>query len=99
MTIPIKQINLRKLNMVLKHPFTTSFGTLQTKHFYVIEISDNEGNKGYGESVAFISPWYNEETVETNINMMRDLLIPILNENKINHQDAVYDLFINIKRN
>src|SRR5699024_11840602 len=53
------------------------------KHFYIIEISDNEGNKGYGESVAFISPWYTEETVETNIHMMRDFLIPILKENTI----------------
>lgn len=99
MTIPIKRINLRKLNMALKYPFTTSFGTLQTKHFYIIEISDNEGNKGYGESVAFISPWYTEETVETNIHMMRDFLIPILKENTINHPDDVSDLFKPIKRN
>src|SRR5699024_9676130 len=50
-------------------------------------------------SVAFISPWYTEETVETNIHMMRDFLIPILKENTINHPDDVSDLFKPIKRN
>src|SRR5699024_12496959 len=99
LTIPIKRINLRKLNMALKHPFTTSFGTLQTKHFYIIEISDHEENKGYGESVAFISPWYTEDTVETNIHSMRDFLIPILNENTINNTHDVSDLYKLIKHN
>lgn len=98
MTIPIKQINLRKLNMELKHPFTTSFGTMQDKHFYITEIIDDKGNKGYGESVAFISPWYSEETVETNLHVMRDFLIPILQENEISHPDEVSKLFEPIKR-
>src|SRR5699024_10959390 len=65
----------------------------------VIEISDNEGNKGYGESVAFISPWYTEKTTETNIYMKSDCLIPILKENTINHPDDVSHLFKPIKRN
>src|SRR5690625_1223953 len=98
MSIPIKEIKLRKLNMKLKHPFTTSFGTMQTKHFYIVEISDNEGNKGHGESVAFISPWYSEETVETNLHVMRDFLIPILKENTIDHPNEISKLFEPIKR-
>lgn len=97
MTIPIKQIKLRKLNMQLKHPFTTSFGTLQKKEFYITEISDGEGNLGYGESVAFISPWYSEETVKTNLHVMRDFLIPILKEKKLEHPDDVSKLFEPIK--
>src|SRR5699024_9762253 len=98
MTIPIKQITLRKLNMELKHPFTTSFGTMKSKHFYIVEISDHEGNKGYGESVSFIIHLYSEETVETNLHVMRDFLIPILKENTINHPDDVSKLFEPIKR-
>lgn len=33
MTIPIKQLKIHKLNMRLKDPFTTSFGTFQDKEF------------------------------------------------------------------
>lgn len=98
MSIQIKTIKLRKLNMELKHPFTTSFGTMQDKHFYITEITDEKGNTGYGESVAFISPWYSEETVETNLHVMRDFLIPILKENKLEHPDDVSRLFEPIKR-
>jgi len=97
-TISIKQIKLKKLNMRLKQPFTTSFGTMQDKSFFITEAIDDKGNRGFGESVAFISPWYSEETVETNLHVMEDFLIPILKENEISHPDDVSRLFEPIKR-
>lgn len=98
MTILIDQIKLHKLNMRLKNPFTTSFGTMQDRHFFITEAIDKKGNRGFGESVAFISPWYSEETVETNFHVMRDFLIPLLKENKITHPDDVSEIFKPIKR-
>ncbi|ASN05366.1 o-succinylbenzoate synthase [Virgibacillus necropolis] len=99
MTIPMKQIKLRKLKMRLKDPFTTSFGTMQDKEFYITEAIDADGNRGFGESVAFTSPWYSEETVQTNLHVMEDFLIKILQENEINHPNEVSELFTPIKRN
>ncbi|GGJ97076.1 o-succinylbenzoate synthase [Lentibacillus kapialis] len=96
---PIKQIKLRKLNMHLKHSFTTSFGTMQDKDFFIAEAIDGEGNRGFGESVAFSYPWYSEETVGTNWHVMRDFLIPVLQDNAISHPDDVSALFEPIKRN
>src|SRR5699024_5354784 len=98
-TIPIKQIKLRKLNMRLKHPFMTSFGTMQNKVFFITEAIDGKGHRGFGESVAFASPWYTEETVKTNVHMMEDFLIPILKENEISHPNDISHLFEPIKRN
>lgn len=86
---PIRTIKLRRLNMRLKHPFTTSFGTMQDKEFFIAEASDNQGKTGFGESVAFSKPWYSEETVETNLHVMKDVLIPILQHNEIAHPDDV----------
>ena len=97
--IPLKEITLRKLNMRLNNPFTTSFGTVQDKVFFIIEALDHEGNRGFGESVAFSSPWYTEETVQTNEHIMEDFLIKILQESKFNHPDEISDLFAPIKRN
>ncbi|MFD2209617.1 o-succinylbenzoate synthase [Virgibacillus halophilus] len=97
--VPIKQMKLHKLNMRMKDPFTTSFGTMQDKEFFITEAVDDRGNRGFGESVAFINPWYSEETVETNLHMMRDFLIPILQRNLIEHPDDVSALFHPIKRN
>lgn len=84
--------------MRLKHPFTTSFGTMQDKEFYITEAIDDRGNRGFGESVAFTSPWYSEETVKTNLHVMEDFLIKILQENKLTHPDDVSKLFTPIKR-
>ncbi|RDW18500.1 o-succinylbenzoate synthase [Oceanobacillus arenosus] len=95
----IKQLKLRKLIMNLKHPFTTSFGTIQEKEFFITEAIDVDGNHGFGESVAFSSPWYTEETVATNQHVMEDFLIPILQTNKMNHPDEVSKLFKPIKGN
>lgn len=98
MTIPIKQIKLRKVEMKLLDPFTTSFGTFQERDFFIVEAIDGEGNIGYGESVAFHSPWYAEETVKTNEHVIEDFLIPLLRENTINHPDDVYEIFKPIRR-
>ncbi|MET3683066.1 O-succinylbenzoate synthase [Alkalibacillus flavidus] len=97
--IPIKTIRLRKLNMALVTPFTTSFGTFHDKQFYVIEAEDEQGHVGYGESVAFTSPWYNEETVETNRHIITDFLIPALKGATIKHPEDVDYLFKPFRRN
>jgi o-succinylbenzoate synthase len=85
--------------MTLNDPFTTSFGTFQEKEFFVIEIEDDTGCIGFGESVAFSSPWYSEETVETNKHMMEKFLIPLLLESPIGHPDEVSKRFEPIRRN
>lgn len=85
--------------MTLNDPFKTSFGTINDKEFYITEIIDDKGQSGYGESVAFKSPWYTEETVETNLHIMKDFLIPILRDNTIEHPRDVSVLFEPIKGN
>jgi o-succinylbenzoate synthase len=95
----IKEINIRKMKMTMKHPFTTSFGTFQDKDFLLLEVKDELGNTGWGESVAFHSPWYNEETLETNIHMIRDFLIPLVLGKEIGHPDEVSELFANLRKN
>ncbi|WP_217589507.1 o-succinylbenzoate synthase [Lentibacillus saliphilus] len=99
MSIDIAHIQLRRMSMRLKHPFATSFGTIQDKDFFIIEAIDSAGRTGYGESVAFSSPWYTEETVETNLHMMQDFLIPLLKTNTLEHPDDISRLFAPIRRN
>lgn len=99
MTLTIKKIILKRLNMTLKNPFKTSFGTVQDKDFFIIEIHDNTGVIGYGESVAFSSPWYTEETTETTLHVMRDFLIPLLKTHSISHPNEVPEIFNAIRGN
>lgn len=99
MSLSIQEIKLHRLKMTLNNPFTTSFGTMQTKSFFITEIIDRDGNRGYGESVAFDSPWYSEETVETNLHIMKDFLIPLMKEHPIDHPSELMTVFQPIKRN
>ncbi|MEC1525549.1 o-succinylbenzoate synthase [Neobacillus niacini] len=95
----ITDITIRHLQMKLKAPFTTSFGTFTNKDFLLLEAKDQDGTIGWGESVAFHSPWYNEETLQTNWHMLEDFLIPLLLNKEINHPDEVSELFAPIRKN
>ncbi|MGE7770100.1 o-succinylbenzoate synthase [Viridibacillus arvi] len=97
--IDIQEVSLHRLVMKLKEPFTTSFGTFQEREFFVIEMVDEHGHSGFGESVAFASPWYSEETVKTNEHMMTDILIPLLIKDPIAHPQEVSERFRSIRRN
>jgi o-succinylbenzoate synthase len=97
--ISIRKVTLHRLAMTLKDPFSTSFGTFQEKDFFVIEMEDDTGCIGFGESTAFSSPWYSEETVETNKHMMEKFLIPLLLESPIGHPDEVSKRFEPFRRN
>lgn len=95
----IQEITIRKMKMKMKHPFKTSFGTMQEKEFLLLEAKDELGNSGWGESVAFTVPWYTEETLETSLHMIRDFLIPLILGKNIEHPDEVSELFNAIRRN
>lgn len=95
----ITDITIRHLQMKLKSPFTTSFGTFTNKDFLLLEAKAADGTIGWGESVAFHSPWYNEETLQTNWHMLEDFLIPLMLNKEINHPDEVSDIFSAIRKN
>ncbi|MEH7524249.1 o-succinylbenzoate synthase [Bacillus sp. JJ1503] len=95
----LKEITLRHLKMRMKSPFTTSFGTMQDREFILLEAKDENGNSGWGESVAFHSPWYNEETLQTNWHMLEDFLIPQILNKEIKHPDEVSEIFSYIRKN
>lgn len=57
----VKEVSLRHVRMKLISPFSTSFGTFEDKDFLLLEAIDDNGMSGWGESVAFQSPWYNDQ--------------------------------------
>ncbi|MFB1049678.1 o-succinylbenzoate synthase [Paraliobacillus sp. JSM ZJ581] len=95
----INQVVLHHLKMNYKHPFVTSHGKVEKKDFYIIELIDDQGNFGYGETEAFATPWYTEETTETNRTMLENYLIPFVLETQIKHPSELTKLFQSIRRN
>ncbi|MHA6258850.1 o-succinylbenzoate synthase [Sporosarcina sp. CAU 1771] len=95
----IKEIIVRAMKMKMKKPFTTSFGTVQEKKFLLIEVIDELGSSGWGESVAFEAPWYTEETYKMNKHIIQDFLIPLVLGKEIKHPDEVTQLFAPVRQN
>jgi o-succinylbenzoate synthase len=95
----IKQINLYLISMPLKTPFSTHLQTVNEREGIIVEVIDQDGRKGYGEAVAFSSPWYTEETVKTCLHMLGDFLIPLISKATIMHPKDVSELFQPIRRN
>ncbi|KXG10274.1 o-succinylbenzoate synthase [Anoxybacillus rupiensis] len=95
----IKQVILRHMEMELKSPFVTSFGAFTKKEFILVEAIDEDGVSGWGESVAFHSPWYNEETVKTNWHMLEDFLLPLVLQKPMEHPNELRQRFAAIRKN
>ncbi|OLS35811.1 o-succinylbenzoate synthase [Bacillus sp. MRMR6] len=95
----IAYINLNVIKMPLKVPFQTHLGNVTERESIIIEVVDNEGISGYGECVAFTTPWYTEETVKTCFHMLTDILIPLLQTNPIKHPEEAGGIFNFVRRN
>lgn len=95
----IKKVVLRQMSLDLKVPFRTSFGLTTNKAFSIIEIHDEDGNVGYGECSAFARPWYNEETMEGALLILKNYLIPALFQEEFNSPEEFFDKTGWIRRN
>jgi o-succinylbenzoate synthase len=95
----IATVELYVIQMPLKVSFLTHLGAVKVREGIVIKITNKDGVSGYGEGVAFSTPWYTEETVKTSLHMLIDFLIPQLQKNPIHHPEEASQLFSSIRRN
>jgi o-succinylbenzoate synthase len=95
----ISAVLLHVIKMPLKIPFQTHLGSVKDREGIIVEVMDSNGLSGFGEGVAFSTPWYTEETVKTSLHILSDVLIPLLQKKEINHPEKVSSLFSSIRRN
>lgn len=95
----IKRITLHLIKMNLVSPFSTSLGTVTERESILIEAEDSNGMTGWGEAVAFSTPWYTEETVKTCWHILEDLLIPSVLGKTLSHPEELQPIFAKLKRN
>ena len=95
----ITEVNVYKLTMNMRHPFTTSFGTQQLREFALVEVKNENGITGWGECTTTREPLYIEEFTDASILMLERFLIPIVLNNEIEHPDDLEKLFKPFKRN
>lgn len=93
------EIRLHHIRMPLKKPFANRLTTVTERDLILVELVTADGVTGWGECVAFASPWYTEETVKTAWHVMEDYLIPLLGGEPLSHPDEASQRFSVIRGN
>jgi len=92
----VDSITLRKLNMRLKAPFETSFGTTHDRPILLVEL-ESEGLTGWSEVTSGEGPFFNSESVDISWLVLREFLIPLVVGRRIAHASDVPQLFASIR--
>ena len=97
--IKIRNVKLHHITQTLKVPFTSSIGHVTDRDSILVEVIDQDGQNGWGEVVAFTTPWYTEETISTCYHLLKDILIPLTMNIIIEHPEELQKIFSKVKRN
>ncbi|QUW23216.1 o-succinylbenzoate synthase [Sporosarcina sp. Marseille-Q4063] len=95
----ITEIRLYRVSVPLKTHFSTHLQTVTNRESIFVEMVDSDGEIGLGECVAFSSPWYTEETVQTCWDALVNWLIPALVDKEFAHPSEVSAEFSHVKGN
>ncbi|KDN59601.1 o-succinylbenzoate synthase [Exiguobacterium sp. AB2] len=65
----IRHAELYIVPLTFKHPIVTAHSVLSTRRTIILRLETTDGLIGYGEGVAFETPWYTAETVRSTIDV------------------------------
>ncbi len=99
MAITIKDIYLKTIRRPLKSPFKSVLQQVNEREVIVVTITGDSGVLGYGECVAFETPWYTEETISGCRFILETVLSPLLMNKTIQQPEEVWELFQVVKGN
>lgn len=86
----IKRIELYHLSMPMKFTFKSSQALLNHRETLVIKATDERGNTGYGEVVAFNEPFYTQETLPESKRILVHHFIPSLLRKEMKHPFEIH---------
>ena len=94
----VERLELLIGSMRLLRPFRTSFGAVHDRPLLLVRATCS-GAVGYGESAATHVPLYSEETIGTNVHLLRDHLGPVVLGKRFDDPRHVRDAWAAFKGN
>lgn len=86
----IKEVTIYHVDMPMKFTFRTAKETLNHRESIILEVVDESGQSGYGETVSFISPFYSDETLDISWNILKEEYIPQILRKEIQHPFEIH---------
>ncbi|NIM51171.1 MAG: o-succinylbenzoate synthase [Gemmatimonadales bacterium] len=74
--VTVVRARLYEVALPLRAPFTISGGTMRVRRSLIVELEDQDGVCGWGESAPFEQPFYSAETVASARTCLAELLLP-----------------------
>ncbi|MBT2571773.1 o-succinylbenzoate synthase [Planococcus sp. ISL-110] len=99
MAVTIRDIQLKTVRQPLRSPFRTVLQQVDKREVIVVAVTGDKGHIGYGECVAFETPWYTEETITGCRFVLEQVLVPQLMNKTIGNPQEVWQLFAVVKGN
>lgn len=99
MKLNLERIELREIELPLKHPFETSFGRTTRRRIMIVRVFDRSGAFGYGECTAPEDPFFNHETIDTAWVIIARYVAPMLAAARIDGAAEVVDALARIRGN
>lgn len=89
--IELKAIRVYRVKQKLTKPFITAKTTMWSRESLIVEVEDWAGRTGISEDVAFATDWYLPETLEQDLKILEDHLIPLVLDQVYLHPSEVAD--------
>lgn len=87
--LKLERLELSEIEMPLKAPFETSFGSVSKRRILIIRAIDRDGAVGYGECTAPEEPFFNHESIDTAWTVISKFIGPILARDSIEQANDV----------
>jgi len=85
----IGRVALREIRLELVRPFRTAAGETTYRRILLTELKDTDGTTAWGECVAFETPDYMPETVESAWEALESYVIPRVLDRSFGHPAEV----------
>ncbi|MEG0096547.1 MAG: o-succinylbenzoate synthase [Raoultibacter sp.] len=92
--LEVTQVDVFRIKQPFVHPVRTAKTVLKERESLIIRVTDHQGRTGLGECVAFSSDWYFPETIEDDLRVLEEQLIPQVLRSVYLHPDEVTASFI-----
>ncbi len=88
-TLNLQKLDLREIELPLKAPFETSFGTTFQRRILIVRVFDRDGAVGYSECTAPEEPFFNHETIDTAWTIITRYVAPLLAKANVGQAEDV----------